>query len=47
MYLALRDLLVARGRFALVGAVIALVSLLAGAEGLITMQIRPRRHYEA
>ena len=30
MYLALRDLLVARGRFALVGAVIALVSLLAG-----------------
>jgi len=24
-----------------------LVSLLAGAEGLITMQIRPRRHYEA
>ena len=30
MYLALRDLLAARGRFALVGAVIALVSLLAG-----------------
>jgi len=30
VYLALRDLLVARGRFALVGAVIALVSLLAG-----------------
>lgn len=30
VYLALRDLLVARGRFALVGSVIALVSLLAG-----------------
>jgi len=30
VYLALRDLFVARGRFALVGAVIALVSLLAG-----------------
>lgn len=30
VYLALRDLLVARGRFALVGAVIALVALLSG-----------------